>query len=95
MGLDRLLHGLIVPLRPVERIARRKNVAGVNAHPERGGIAHKFKNRLELLEPMAQRRPLAGGRFEIDRHVQAAGLAMNLVDRLGRAPSPASSPEPM
>jgi hypothetical protein len=41
-----LLDGFIVTFGPIQRIARRKNVAGVHAHSQPPGMRHKFQNGL-------------------------------------------------
>lgn len=62
-----------------QRVARREDVAGIDADAESVGVAHLLQNRRQLLEAAAQTRPLSGGRLQQTLCADATGLPMHLV----------------
>ena len=76
-----LLDGFIVPFGPIQRIARRENVAGIHAHSQPPGVSHTFQNGLQVVESIAKPGALPRGRFQVDRHAQILGSTVKFVDR--------------
>ena len=77
------LNGCIVLCKCLEPIPRRENMTGVHADSEPIGLFHSINNGAEMLEAVAQARPLSGGRFERDPGPDVGGAAVDLVDGLG------------
>src|SRR5262249_42281093 len=68
-----------------ERIARREDMARVDANAEALRIPGQLADAGEMFEAMAQTRTLTRGRFEEDHHLTIGAAAVNFVERPGNS----------
>ncbi len=84
-GPIQVIHRLMVLHTRREGIARRENVAAIQANPEPIRLLDPLEDFREMFEPMPEATPLPGRDFEVDRHGTSARPAVDLVQSLGDA----------
>ena len=67
-------------------------MAGVHADAQALRFAHAVENIAKVLETIAQVRPLAGRRLQVNHHAQTLGTTVHLVEALRNPYNPALLP---
>ncbi len=79
--LNQTSHGRPVLAQGGHRIPGGEHMARVKTHPQAMCIPHALKNRGQVLEPAAHRRPLSRRGFQQTDHLQPLGPPVSLIQR--------------
>jgi hypothetical protein len=89
-----LVERLLVPCGCRHVVARRVEVARVEADPHALGTANGSQDLLDVLEAVAEVRALAGGHLEERHHVEAGRALEDVVEAAGDGGEPRLLPRP-